>query len=94
MGFAVAASSGWTDPDGVRRPGGEVHGWVPGTNQTVCGLSLSRSRLDRYPHTDWADVRPESGRHADAVRRVCPRCAAAARPRRGTPRRGGGPRVR
>jgi hypothetical protein len=80
--WAVAASSGWVDPDGVRRPGGEVHGWIPGTNQTVCGLALSRSRLDRYPHVRWADVQPESGRHADEVRRVCPRCAAAARPRR------------
>ncbi|MCO1660154.1 hypothetical protein [Pseudonocardia humida] len=82
MGFVVAASSGWTDPDGVRRPAGEVHGWRPGTNQTVCGLPLSKARLGRYPHVDWADVQPESGRHADGVRRVCPRCAAAARPRR------------
>jgi hypothetical protein len=81
MGFAVAASSEWIDPDGVRRPAGEVHGWAPGTNQTVCGLPLSRSRLSRYPHVGWADVQPESGRHADEVRRVCPRCAAAARPR-------------
>lgn len=87
MSYAVAASSGWIDPDGVRRPGGEVHGWVPGTNQTECGLSLSRSRLDRYPHVDWEDIKPESGRHADAVQRVCPRCAAAARPRRGRRRR-------
>jgi hypothetical protein len=82
MGFAVAASGEWVDPDGVRRPAGEVHGWVRGTNQTVCGLALSRSRLARYPHVQWADVQPESGRHADEVRRVCPRCAAAARPRR------------
>jgi hypothetical protein len=88
MGFAVAASSEWIDPDGVRRPGGEVHGWVPGTNQTVCGLALSRSRLIRYPHVEWDDIRPESGRHADAVRRVCPRCDAASRPRRDTRRRG------
>jgi hypothetical protein len=80
--YAVAASRAWIDPDGVRRPGGEVHGWVPGTNQTLCGLALSRSALTRYPHVDWADAQPESGRHADAVRRVCPRCAAAARPRR------------
>jgi hypothetical protein len=79
--YAVAASSEWVDPDGVRRPAGEVHAWVPGTNQTVCGLALSRSRLSRYPHVEWADAQPESGGHADAVRRVCPRCAAAARPR-------------
>jgi hypothetical protein len=87
MGCAVAASGAWTDPDGIRRPAGEVHGWRPGTNQTVCGLALSRSRLDRYPHVDWADVQPESGRHADEVGRVCPRCAAAERPRRRDTRR-------
>lgn len=64
----------------VRRTGGEVHAWVPGSNQTLCGLALSRSRLGRYPHVDWDDVRPESGRHADAVRRVCPRCRAGGWP--------------
>jgi hypothetical protein len=79
--YAVAASSEWTDPDGVRRPAGEVHAWTPGTNQTLCGLALSRSRLGRYPHVDWNDILPESGRHADEVRRVCPRCAAGVRPR-------------
>ena len=62
--YAVAASSAWIDPDGVRRPGGEVHGWVPGTNQTLCGLALRRSALAPYPHVDWADAQPESGRHA------------------------------
>ena len=85
--YAVAASSEWTDPDGVRRPAGEVHAWTPGTNQTLCGLALSRSRLGRHPHVDWDDVLPESGRHADEVRRVCPRCAAGVRPR-GPARRG------
>jgi hypothetical protein len=90
MSSAVAASSGWTDPDGVRRPGGEVHAWVPGTNQTRCGLPLHRARLDRYPHVAWEDADPASGGHADAVQRVCPRCAAAVRPRRerGRGRRG------
>ncbi len=87
MGCAVAASGAWTDPDGIRRPAGEVHGWRPGTNQTVCGLALSRSRLDRFPHVQWADVQPESGRHADAVGWVCPRCAAAERPRHRDTRR-------
>jgi hypothetical protein len=77
VSYAVAASGRWTDPDGVRRPGGEVHAWVPGTNQTLCGLALSRSQLDRFPHVEWADVHPDSGRHADEVRRVCPRCEAA-----------------
>jgi hypothetical protein len=61
---------------------------VPGTNQTLCGLALSRSRLDRFPHVDWADVRPESGRHADEVRRVCPRCTAATGRRRDGTTRG------
>jgi hypothetical protein len=82
----VAASSTWTDPDGIRRPAGEVHAWIPGTNQTLCGLPLHRSQLGRHPYVDWEDILPESGRHADAVRRVCPRCdAATRRPRR--PRR-------
>ena len=89
MRYAVAVSSEWVDPEGVRRPGGEVHAWAPGTNQTLCGLALSRSRLERYPHVDWDDIRPESGRHADAVRRVCPRCMAGARPRRDAPQRRG-----
>ena len=42
-GYAVAASSEWTDPDGVRRPVGEAHAWTPGTNQTLCRLALSRA---------------------------------------------------
>ncbi|MDQ4030968.1 MAG: hypothetical protein M3332_01335 [Actinomycetota bacterium] len=89
MRYAVAASSEWVDPEGVRRPGGEVHAWARGTNQTLCGRALSRSWLGRYPHVDWEDIRPESGRHADAVRRVCPRCMAGARPRREPPQRRG-----
>jgi hypothetical protein len=74
---AVAATGQWRDPDGVRRPAGEVHGWEPGRNETVCGLALSRSALVRFPHTSWADVQPESGRHADEVQSVCRRCRAA-----------------
>ena len=80
----VAASSEWVDPDGVRMPGGEVHAWEPGTNQTLCGLPLARARLRRFPHVTWADVQPETGRDADEVRRVCPRCAAATGRRRDT----------
>lgn len=75
--MGVAASSTWTDPDGVRMPAGEVHAWEPGHNQTACGLSLSRSHLIRFAHVTWADVQPDTGGHADAVQRVCPRCDAA-----------------
>jgi hypothetical protein len=63
-----------------------VHAWARGTNQTLCGRALSRSWLGRYPHVDWEDIRPESGRHADAVRRVCPRWPG---PARGENRRSG-----
>ncbi len=52
---AVAAGGQWVDPDdGVRYPSGEVHAWERGRNETVCGLSLSRSRLARFPHVSWA----------------------------------------
>ncbi|MGW6128652.1 hypothetical protein ACWFNE_01370 [Cellulomonas sp. NPDC055163] len=79
---AVAASSSWTDPDGVRLPAGEVHAWERGTNQTVCGLPLHRSALGRFSHVTWADVQPATGRDADEVARVCPRCAAGMGARR------------
>ncbi|MFI9023880.1 hypothetical protein [Streptomyces sp. NPDC053560] len=78
--YAVAASGQWTDEeDGRRRlPAGEVHAWEQGLNQTVCGLSLSRSQLARFPHVGWPDILPESGGAADRVQRVCPRCASVA----------------
>lgn len=79
---SVAASSRWTDPDGVPMPAGEVHAWERGTNQTVCGLPLHRSELARSPHVTWADVQPATGRDADEVSRVCPRCAAGMGARR------------
>src|SRR4051812_14476797 len=47
---SVAASSEWVGGDGIRQPGGEVHAWMPGMNQTQCGLALSRTRLRRFPH--------------------------------------------
>lgn len=47
-------------------------------NETVCGLSLSRSRPARFPHVAWPDAFPGSGGAADRVQRVCPRCASAA----------------
>lgn len=76
MRAAVAATGTWTDPDGIRAPYGEVHAWQPGMNQTVCRLSLHRSELVRFPHIDWLDVQPATGRDADGVAEVCPRCAA------------------
>ena len=80
---AVAAAGRWTDPDdGIRYPAGEVHAWEQGRNETVCGLSLSRSGLFRFPHVSWADVQPESGRHAEEVQDVCRRCAAGLGARR------------
>lgn len=86
-GARVAASSTWTDPDGVRMPAGEVHGWVEGTNQTVCGIPLARASLARFPHVAWTDAQPDTGRHADEVRHVCTRCRGALRPREGRDRR-------
>jgi hypothetical protein len=74
---AVAATGEWTDPDGFRSPAGEVHAWRPGTNQTLCGRQLSRSGLLRFSHVEWADVQPATGRDADRVVDVCPRCSAA-----------------
>jgi hypothetical protein len=76
MRAAVAATGSWTDPDGVGMPSREVHVCRPGTNQTFCGLSTNRSHLDRFAHVDWLDVEPATGRDADLVNVVCPRCAA------------------
>ncbi|MEU5680017.1 hypothetical protein, partial [Streptomyces rochei] len=96
--YQVAASGRWWDEEDNRwLPAGEVHAWEQGLNQTACGLSLHRSRLARFAAVGWSDVLPESGGAADAVRRVCPRCAAAAG-RRGAGDRpgwgGGNPRPR
>jgi hypothetical protein len=82
MAVSVAASDAWVDPDGVRRPAGIVHAWHPGTNQTLCGLPLHRSRLDRFAGTAWAEVQPATGAHADQVQEVCRRCLAATGVRR------------
>jgi hypothetical protein len=72
----VAATDDWLDEDLVRHPAGEVHGWNPGRNSTVCGLQLSRTRLRRFGDVEWEDVQPASGGRADAVQVVCRRCAA------------------
>ena len=79
---AVAASGEWIGDDGIRQPAGEAHAWLPGTNQTLCGLQLSKSQLTRFPHIQWVDVQPATGRDADRVTDVCPRCAAATGRRR------------
>ena len=81
---SVAAAGEWVDDDGSRLPAGEVHAWLPGTNQTLGGLSLHRSGLRRFSHVAWPEVQPASGGAADEVGRVCPRCAAGAG---GSPRR-------
>ncbi|GAA1284443.1 hypothetical protein [Saccharothrix xinjiangensis] len=77
---AVAASSQWVDEDGVRQPSGDVHAWTPGTNQTLCGQALGRSRLARFQHVGWADAvwleqTSDHGLH------LCPKCVAATTPR-------------
>jgi hypothetical protein len=83
---AVAASAEWTDDSGVRQPGGEVHAWRPGHNETVCGLALSRSRLRRFPHVPFDFRATDVLTEADQVGWICPRCVAAtrSRPRRST----------
>lgn len=73
----MAASGECTGPDEVRAPRGLVHAWRQGTEQTLCGVLLSKSGLLRFPHVDWADVQPVAGQDTDLVLRVCPRCAAA-----------------
>ena len=75
-GRPVAATDRWTDPDGFRAPAGLVHAWLRGTNQTLCGVPLSKARLHRFPHVQWVDAQPATGRDADEVREVCRRCAA------------------
>jgi hypothetical protein len=82
MRASVAATGTWTDPDGFRSPRGEVHAWLPRTNQTLCGLPLSKAGLLRFPHVDWLDVQPATGRDADQVSSVCRRCNAATGHRR------------
>ena len=74
---SVAASSEFVGDDGVRQPGGEVHAWQPGTNQTVCGLALSRTRLRRFPHVPFDFRGTDVVTAADEIRYVCPRCVAA-----------------
>ncbi|MEU8388564.1 hypothetical protein [Micromonospora sp. NPDC048843] len=86
---AVAASGEEVGRDGVRQPRGEVHAWLPGQNQTVCGLALSRTRLRRFPHVRFDYSGTDVLTVADAVGWICPRClAATAGNRRGKEKHG------
>ncbi|SDZ29531.1 hypothetical protein SAMN05444365_109108 [Micromonospora pattaloongensis] len=82
-GHAVAASTQWIDDAGVRQPGGEVHAWRPGQNQTVCGLALSRSSLRRFPHVPFDFTATDVVGAGDDIGWICPRCTAATGGRRG-----------
>lgn len=79
---SVAASSGWIDDQGVRQPAGEVHAWLPGTNQTLCGLAMSRSRLRGFAHVPFEYAATDVALPTDEVRHICPRCTAATGQRR------------
>ncbi|SUE27573.1 Uncharacterised protein [Nocardia farcinica] len=78
---AVAASSRWTGDDGIRYPSGDTHAWLPGTNQTVCSVPLSRARLARFPHVPWGEALwlADTG---DRRVVLCRRCTAATRSER------------
>jgi hypothetical protein len=76
-GAATAASSETRGLDGVRIPAGEAHAWLPGTNQTVCGLALSRTRLIRFPHVPFDFGASDVLTAEDDIGYLCPRCVAA-----------------
>ncbi len=80
---ATAATHTWTDPDGFRSPAGEVHAWLPGTNQTMCGVPLARAELVRLAGVPFEEAQPATGAMADRVASVCPRCLSATGHRRG-----------
>ena len=76
--YRVAATgSDRADDAPERLPAGEAHAWEPGSNATVCGLQLSQSRLERFPHVAFTDALPDTGGSADFVASVCPRCRSA-----------------
>jgi hypothetical protein len=54
-----------------------VHAWLPGTNQTVCGLALSRTRLVRFPHVPFDFRATDVLTDQDEIGYICPRCVAA-----------------
>ncbi|AEV83062.1 hypothetical protein ACWT_2043 [Actinoplanes sp. SE50] len=78
---ATAASSQVNGPDGSRAPAGEVHAWLPGTNQTLCGLALSRTRLVRFPHQRFDYRASDVTGAGDDIGFICPKCVAATTPR-------------
>ncbi|MDI6104159.1 hypothetical protein QLQ12_36765 [Actinoplanes sp. NEAU-A12] len=78
---AIAASSEVPGPDGARAPAGELHAWLPGTNQTLCGLALSRTRLMRFPHERFDFRASDTTAPGDDIGYICPRCLAATTPR-------------
>lgn len=79
---SVAASDEWIDERGVRQPGGQVHAWRPGQNQTLCGLPLHRARLHRFPHVPFDYRSTDQITADDPVGWICPRCLAATGGRR------------
>jgi hypothetical protein len=79
---ATAATDTWTDPDGYRTPAGEVHAWLPRTNQTLCGVPLARAGLARFAGVPFEEAQPATGNAADRVTSVCRRCLAATGHRR------------
>jgi hypothetical protein len=81
----IAATGEWRGDDGIRMPAGAVHGWLPGQNQTVCGLPLSRAGLRVFPHLPWDYRDTDVLGPSDRVAYVCEGCLAALRDR---PRRG------
>jgi hypothetical protein len=86
---AVAASGEWRDADGIRMPAGDAHAWLPGQNQTLCGVPLSRARLRVFPHVPWEFRDSDVLGPNDRVRHVCDRCRAGLRPRPVRGRRAG-----
>ncbi|UJW29706.1 hypothetical protein L3Q67_31320 [Saccharothrix sp. AJ9571] len=74
---AVAASTQWIDAEGVREPGGDVHAWLRGTNQTLCGIPLHKARLARFPHVLWVDALWLADTTEERMS-PCRRCTAAA----------------
>ena len=85
--YSVAASGEVRGPEGVREPAGALHAWIPGTNQTLCGVPLHRAGLRRFSHETWEYHSTDVLTPADRIGWLCPDCLAAAGPRRRDARR-------